>query len=144
MHPTNVSRGVLAQVAGEGSAQRAERAVSEGGPTLGGSSNRSRFKAGPVCTEQVSSAMLAELLRQEVMSVEMRVNGREALGLLRVGPESQLFVTCICFMDGGECPTSTQVLSEQEIATLKRKGQNHFASGLLVLSNNPPAGQQLT
>lgn len=99
----------------------------------------SRFKPSPVSTEELSSVEIGELLREEVMSVELKVNGREALGLLGVGPESQIFVTCICFMDGGKCPASKQVVSEAEISAFRRKGRNHFASRLLVLSNNPPA-----
>lgn len=56
-----------------------------------------------------------------------------------VGPESQIFVACICFMDGGDCPATKQVLCEREIKTLRRKGQNHFASSVVILSDKPPA-----
>lgn len=66
-------------------------------------------------------------------SVELTVDGHEALGILDASVSAEPVIFTLCFMHiREECLLLQYKLSEAEVATLKKDGYNRLASAISI------------
>jgi hypothetical protein len=76
---------------------------------------------------------LDELSVHRGATVQIKVNGRAALGVLGFLQSGTACVTSLCFLDSkGECPLMEHIFSEEEIAEIHPDERFRFASKVSI------------
>lgn len=80
---------------------------------------------------------LSELYLFNGSSIQMQIDGKDALGILFFAETGEVYVTSLCYLEPGrECPVIQHVLSDEEMQSVSRKSHNQLLSKI-QLSTRP-------
>jgi hypothetical protein len=72
-------------------------------------------------------------------SVNIQINGRKALGVLRFAADGSPCVIALCYVDpSGECPMLSRTLDPLEIESLQALGSFHLGSSVTFTARDEP------